>query len=366
MKIAAIINEIENFAPLKYQESYDNCGIQVGNANIEATGALFTLDVTEAVIDEAIINNCNLVIAHHPLIFGGIKNVSEHNTTGKIITKAIKNDIVIYAAHTNLDNVRMGVNNKIAQKIGLIDCNILSPQKNTLLKLYTYVPINNKDVVLQALFNAGAGKISEYSECSFQTNGIGTFKPSENANPTIGIAGGERENVTEVKIEVLVPVHLQNKIIQILKDAHPYEEVAYEIIALQNTNQQIGAGMVGELAEPMQTLEFLQHLQQKMQTNCIRHTAVLKDKIKRIALCGGAGSFLINDAKRAGADIFITADYKYHQFFDADNQIVIADIGHFESEQFTVEIFYEIINKKFPNFATLLSKTKTNPVNYLF
>lgn len=366
MKIIEIISEIENFAPLNYQESYDNCGIQVGNAYQEAIGALFTLDVTEAVVDEAINNNCNLIVAHHPLIFGGIKNVTEQNTIGKIITKAIKNDITIYAAHTNLDNVRLGVNHKIAQKLGLRNCKILSPQKNSLMKLYTYVPLADKDKVLQVLFNAGAGNISEYSECSFQTNGIGTFKPSEIANPTIGEAGGARENVEEVKIEVLVPVHLRSKIINVLQDAHPYEEVAYELIALQNTNAQIGAGMIGELSEPITTLEFLRSLKHKMQAECVRHTDIVKENISKIALCGGAGSFLLNDAKRVGADIFITADYKYHQFFEADNQLVIADIGHFESEQFTVEIFYEIINKKFPNFATLLSQTKTNPVNYLF
>lgn len=366
MLIKDIIQAIEEFAPPVYQESYDNSGLQIGDPVAEAKGVLLALDVTEAILEEAIERGCNMIVAHHPLLFSGLKQISGRNYIERIVLKAIKNDINIYACHTNLDNVREGVNAKICEKLGVKDTSILSVMGGTLYKLYTYAPVAAAPKVRDAMFAAGAGEIGRYAECSFNTPGTGTFRPGEGTNPAIGEPGGAREEVQEEKIEVLVDRHRRSTILAALFDAHPYEEVAYEIIALQNTNQDLGAGMIGILDSPMDEKVFLSHLKSAMKTDCIRHTDLGGKKISRVAVCGGSGSFLLKDAIRAGADIFITGDFKYHQFFDADGRIIIADIGHYESEQFTIEIFHDIINKKFPNFATLLSNLSTNPVNYFY
>ncbi len=364
MKVKDIIQEIESYAPPVYQEGYDNSGLQVGDTGMEVTGVLLSLDVTEEIIDEAMERGCNMVVVHHPLLFSGLKRIAGRNYVERVVIKAIKNDIAIYAAHTNLDNVRNGVNAKIAEKLGLENLSILSPMRDTLRKLYTYAPKDAADKVREALFAAGAGEIGLYKECSYNTEGKGTFRPGQDADPAIGTAGGPREWVEEVKIEVLVQKDKEMKVLQALFASHPYEEVAYEIVALQNANQEIGAGMVGELKEAMQPEAFLSFVKDKMRAGCIRHTAFTGKAIRKVAFCGGAGSFLLKDAIASGADIFITGDYKYHQFFDAEGKIIIADIGHYESEQFTTEIFADILNKKFPNFAILLSNLSTNPVKY--
>lgn len=364
MQVRDVIKVIEDIAPLVYQESYDNSGLQVGNTDDEVKGILLTLDVTEAILEEAIQRGCNMIVAHHPLLFSGLKRISGRTYVERIVQKAIKNDINIYAAHTNLDNIRAGVNAKIAQKLGLTDTSILQMKMGTLSKLYTFAPQNAVDKVRDALFAAGAGDIGKYRECSFNTNGTGTFKPDQNADPAIGTAGGPREWVDEVKIEVLVPKHKEIQVMKALFENHPYEEVAYEFIALQNPNQELGAGLVGNLEKPMEATAFLSYLKTQMKTDCIRHTDIINKEIKKIAICGGSGSFLLKDAIGAGADIFITGDFKYHQFFDAEGKIIIADIGHYESEQFTVELFEELLKEKFPNFAILLSNLSTNPVKY--
>lgn len=364
MRISEVIALFENYAPSAYQESYDNSGLQVGNPDDTVTAVLLTLDITEEVLNEAIANNCNLIIAHHPLIFSGIKRLTSSNYVQRILQKAIKHDINLFAIHTNLDNMRHGVNERIAEKLGLINTQILSPVNNSLLKLYTYAPLEAADKIRDALFAAGAGTIGHYSECSFNTPGTGTFKADQKAKPYIGTAGGDRTDEAEVKIEVLVPVHLQNKIVQTLKANHPYEEVAYELVALQNKNQEIGAGLIGILETPLPETDFLQLLKLNMKSDCIRHTALRNKPIKKVAVCGGSGSFLLNDAIRTGADVFVSADFKYHQFFDAENQIVIADIGHYETEQYTVEIFDAILKKNNVTFAVLLSTLVTNPIKY--
>ncbi|MCW3122964.1 MAG: NGG1p interacting factor 3 protein [Flavipsychrobacter sp.] len=364
MLVKDIIAAIEVYAPLVYQESYDNCGLQVGNLDDEVKGVLISLDVTEAILDEAIERGCNMIVSHHPLIFSGLKKISGRNYVERVVQRAIKNDISIYAAHTNLDNMYHGVNARIAQKLGLVNTSILAPKSTTISKLYAYAPAHSADAVRDALFVAGAGKIGLYSEASFNTKGIGTFRADATANPTIGTAGGEREWVDEVKIEVIVEKHNERSVLQALFASHPYEEVAYELIPLSNTNQQIGAGMIGTLVSPMEEVDFLAFLKQQMKTDCIRHTALKGKKITSVAVCGGSGSFLLGNAIQANADIFITGDFKYHQFFDAEGKIVIADIGHYESEQFTSEIFETILNEKFPNFAILLSNLSTNPVKY--
>lgn len=364
MKVKDITSIIEAYAPPAYQESYDNCGIQVGDKNDDVTGVLITLDVTEAIIEEAISRGCNMIVAHHPLIFSGLKRLTGANYVERIVRLAIKNDICIYAAHTNMDNVYNGVNAKIAQKLGLTNVSILAPKDNLLYKLCTYAPLADADRVREALFAAGAGHISQYSECSFSSDGVGTFRGATGTNPTIGVAGGEREQVHETKIEVILSIHQRQAVLQSLKENHPYEEVAYELIALTNTATDIGAGMVGLMPAPMTETDALQHIKDKMQTACIRHTQLLGRPVSKIAVCGGSGSFLLRNAISAGADMFITADYKYHQFFDAEQKIVIADIGHYESEQYTSEIFHAILTKKLPNFAILLSNLSTNPVKY--
>lgn len=366
MQIKDIVQAIETFAPPCYQESYDNSGVQVGPTDITCTGALLTLDITEAVIQEAIDKGCNLVIAHHPLIFSGVKRIAGNNAIERCIILAIRHNITLYAAHTNLDNMQKGVNDRIAEKLGLTRRSILSPLQNKLYKLYTYVPQTHMEQVRQALFDSGAGSIGNYEHCSFNTEGTGTFKAKENAQPFIGQAGGAMERVAELRLELIVPEHLKTSILQALRASHPYEEIAYELIALENNNQDLGAGMIGSFEEAMPVEEVLALIKTQLKAPVIRHTALIKDKIKTIALCGGSGSFLLNRAKAAKADLFLTADYKYHQFFEAEEAIVIADIGHYESEQFTVEIFNEVINEKFPNFAVYLSQTKTNPINYYF
>ncbi len=365
MQIKQIAQVIEEVAPLMYQESYDNCGLQVGDPDSEVSGALLTLDVTEEVIAEAIERGCNLIIAHHPLIFSGLKRITGKNYVERCVRMAIKHDISIYAAHTNLDNMyRGGVNALIGTKLGLTDTQILQPKENTLAKLCTYAPREIAAQVLDALFAAGAGSIGKYDQCSFSSIGTGTFRPGLDTNPTIGTAGGQRELVDEVRIEVIVPQHLRTSVLKALFSAHTYEEVAYELIAIPNQNPEIGAGMVGNLPQPLSEFEFLAFLKANMKAEVVRHTALLGKPISRVAVCGGSGSFLLKDAISAGAQVFVTADFKYHQFFDAEGKIMIADIGHFETEQFTPEIFESVLRKKFPNFAVLLSNVLTNPVKY--
>lgn len=363
MKIAEIIQTIEDFAPLSYQESYDNAGLLIGDKMSTCTGVLICIDVLEAVLDEAIRKKCNLIVAHHPIIFSGLKKINGNNYIERVVLKAIKNDIAIYACHTNIDNVHNGVNAIIADRLGLINRRVLLSSKNVLKKLYTYVPEVNKAMLMDQLFAAGAGNIANYSECSFSVAGVGTFKGNAQSNPVLG-----KKNVRSVeaehKIEVIFPKHLESKIIKTLLHYHPYEEVAYEVISLDNHYQQIGSGMIAELKTAMPTKAFLAMLKQEMKAKCIRHTSLVKKKIKRVALCGGAGSFLLPNAIAQEADIFISGDFKYHQFFDADNQIIIADIGHFESEQFTVQLFNKIISEKFPTFAVRISTINTNPINY--
>lgn len=364
MKLQEITSYLESIAPLSYQESYDNAGLICGSDDMEITGALICLDSIEAVVDEAIVMGCNLIIAHHPIVFSGLKKLNGKNYVERVIIKAIKNNIAIYAAHTNLDNVHHGVNAKISEKLGLQNCKLLLPQKNLLKRLITFSPEKNAEDIRSALFAAGAGHIGNYSECSFNSLGTGTFKAIHGANPYIGEVGKRFEG-EEIRIEVVYPSQLESKMVKALLKAHPYEEVAYDLIPLSNPSSQIGAGMTGELVEEMDEMQFLNGLKSKMRAESIRHTALRGKKVKKIAVCGGSGSFLLNAAIASQADIFITADFKYHQFFDADGRIVIADIGHYESEQFTMELFYEILKKKFSTFALQLTKINTNPIKYL-
>jgi dinuclear metal center YbgI/SA1388 family protein len=363
MNIQEVVSVLEDFAPPSYQESYDNAGLLTGQPNWDCTGILCTLDATEAVIMEAKQKNCNLIVAHHPIIFSGLKKINGKNYVEKAIIAAIKNDIAIYAIHTNLDNISVGVNGKIAEKLGLKNVQVLLPKENNLRKLYTFVPEDKAEVVREAIFKAGAGKIGNYSECSFNISGKSSFKAGEGTNPYVGEIG-KRHEEDEVKMEVIFPAYLQTRVISAMIEAHPYEEVAYDIIPLGNYFQEVGSGIIAELPDSLPENGFLQMLQTSFGLKVIRHTSLTGKMVKRVAICGGAGSFLIKKALAAGADFFITSDVKYHEFFDAEGRMVIADIGHFESEQFTTDLLTDVLQQKFPTFAVLKTEVDTNPVKY--
>lgn len=345
------------------QENYDNAGLLTGNSAWECTGVIVALDAIEMVLQEAIDNNCNLVVAHHPIIFNGLKKLTGKNYVEKIIIRAIKNDIAIYAIHTNLDNVMWGVNGKMADKLGLINRQVLQHKNKLLKKLVVFVPATHAEILKEAIFAEGAGQIGNYSECSFNTAGEGTFKGGQGANPFIG-KPGERTIADEIKVEVIYPDWLEQPILKAMHLAHPYEEIAYDIFSLENKHQQLGSGLVGDFPQPVSESECLQVLKQQFNLSAIRHTSFTGKMIQRVALCGGAGSFLISSSIASGAQIFITADIKYHEFFDADGKILIADIGHYESEQFTIDLLFDILKENFTTFAVLKTGVKTNPVQY--
>ena len=363
MRIYDVISYLENKFPLSSQADFDNCGVQIGDVSKELKGILITLDCTEEIIEEAIEMGANLIIAHHPVIFKPIKSITGKNYVERILLKAIENRIVIYAIHTNLDHHLAGVNAEIARRIGIENPQILLPSENTLFKLAVYVPEHAKEKVLNSMFSAGAGEIGNYSNCSFSSFGTGTFQPKDGANPFVGEIGILEEQ-QELKIEVLVTKHNMTKGLHAMYDAHPYEEVAHDIISLENENQYEGTGMIGELASPMDELTFLARLKQQFHCGVIRHTKLLGKTIKTVAFCGGSGSFLLKNAIQKKADIYITGDFKYHEFFDAEDKIIVADIGHYESEQFTSELIYAFLIEKFVNFAIRVTKVNTNPINY--
>jgi len=363
MKIGDLLSAVEVFAAPELQEDYDNAGLITGNSLWECSGALCTLDVTVDVINEAKGNNCNLIVAHHPIIFRGLKRINGRSYVEQVIVEAIKNDIAIYAAHTNLDNVVLGVNGVIAKKLNLKNTTILQPKNKMLRRLITFAPLDKAEHVRQAVFAAGAGHIGKYSECSFNSEGSGTFRAGQGADPYVGEEGKQHQE-KEMKIEIVYPFYLETQVVKALINSHPYEEVAYDIFTMDNVHFGIGAGVIGELETAIEEQAFLQLLKDKFNAKGIRHTALLGRPIKKVAICGGAGSFLIKAAIREKADIYITADMKYHEFFDAENLLILADIGHYESEQFTIELFHDLLVEKFPTFAVLKTGVNTNPVKY--
>lgn len=358
-----ITNALEAFAPLSLQEDYDNAGLITGNSNTECTGVLFSLDCTEAVIEEAKQKKCNLVVAHHPIIFKGLKKLSGGTYVERTIISSIKNDVAIYACHTNIDNVIDGVNAKIAQKLGLKNIKILSPKNELLKKLVVFVPSAHADNVREAILSNGGGHIGNYSHCSFNLDGTGTFMGNDDTKPFVG-EQNKLHKEPEIRVETVFEGHNQSRVISAMIAAHPYEEVAYDIYPLENKHLKIGSGIVGELEKPLPEKDFMALVKKTFNVPTLKHTHLTNKNIQKVALCGGSGQFLLKNAIISKADTYITADFKYHEFFDADGKILLLDIGHFESEQFTPEIFYEIITEKFPKFAIHLSKTHTNPVNY--
>lgn len=364
MIVKDVINYLEELAPLSYAEDFDNVGLLVGSSTAKVTGVLVTLDTLETVVDEAIKKKCNLIVSFHPILFKGLKKVNGANYVERVVIKAIQNNIAIYAVHTALDNALNGVNDIICNTLELTNKKILIPQKGTIKKLATYVPKKNAQQLRTQLFMAGAGTIGNYSNCSFNVEGLGTYKGNQDSNPVVG-EKGKLHQEDEVQISVTFKKHLESKLLNTLFEYHPYEEVAFEITTLDNYNQNIGMGMIGDLENESSAIDFLNYVKQKMNAKVIKHSAILNKPIKRVAVLGGSGSFAINAAKAAKADIFITADLKYHDFFNAENQLIIADIGHYESEQFTKNFLVDYLSKKITNFAIILSMANTNPVKYL-
>ncbi|MCG9793017.1 Nif3-like dinuclear metal center hexameric protein [Flavobacterium algicola] len=364
MKINEILSVLEEMAPLGYAEDFDNVGLLVGDINAEATGVLVCHDALESVIEEAIRKNCNLVACFHPILFSGLKNITGKNYVERAVLKAIKNDIAIYAIHTALDNHQDGVNKIFCNVLGLKNTKVLIPKTNFIRKLVTYTIPENAAKVRTALFDAGAGNIGNYDNCSFNSSGIGTYMGNADSNPQIG-AQFEFIESNEIKIEVTFEKHLESKILKALFSNHIYEEVAYELYDILNTHQNIGLGMVGDLEKPMKEEEFMLMVKDKMKADGIRHSAYLGKEIKKVAVLGGSGSYAIKNAINSGADAFLTADLKYHQFYEAENQLILADIGHFESERYTKNYIVDYLTKKILNFAIILSEENTNPVKYL-
>nr|WP_185154606.1 Nif3-like dinuclear metal center hexameric protein [Dysgonomonas sp. 511] len=364
MKIKEILHAIEQVAPMPLQESFDNSGVQVGDVNQEAKGAIVCIDVTEAVMDEAIAMGCNLVISHHPLAFRSFKSLTGKNYVERCLMKACKYDIVVYAAHTNLDNAAEGINRYLADMLGLQHIRILEPQKGKLLKLVTFVPHSHAELVRNTLFNIGAGSIGNYDWCSYNVQGEGTFRAGEDTTPFVG-EQGVLHTEAETRIEVVLPVYKQSEALRALISVHPYEEPAYDFYALENVWEKAGSGVVGTLPEEMEEEDFLYFLKDTFHLNTIQHSAFRGKPVRDVALCSGSGAFLTPKAISYSADVFITGEAKYNDFYDVENKLLLAVVGHYESEVFTKNIFYDIITKKYPTFAVYMSGFDVNPVNYL-
>jgi len=363
MKLKELLLYLESVVPPAFQESYDNSGLQVGDEEDMVNSVLLSLDVTEEIVDEAESNGCRLVISHHPLIFHPLKKISGHTPVGRIIRKAILNNISIYSMHTNLDIINGGVSYRMAQKLGLRDTEVMIPLGDKLLKLVVFVPTSHADKVREAIFEAGAGYIGNYDRCSFNLTGEGTFRGGKDTSPYSGVQGKEQIE-QEVRIETVLPDHIRSKVLKAMINSHPYQEVAYDLYRIENKMPGAGLGCVGNLDESITETKLLEILGEVFGSKCIKHTALRGKNIKRLALLGGSGGSFVGNAISSGADAFITADIKYHSFFDADNKILLADIGHYESEKPALEILHELITKKFPKFAVRFSEINTNPVNY--
>jgi dinuclear metal center YbgI/SA1388 family protein len=364
MKLKELSSFLDSSIPVSFQENYDNSGLQIGDPECEISSALLAVDVTEEVVNEALSIGCSLIISHHPLLFGGIKHIIERNYTERVVRKCIKNDISVYSAHTNLDSVENGVSYKMAEKLGLLDVKVLSPLEDKLLKLVTYIPEKYLDRVRNAIFEAGAGVIGNYDQCGYIVQGKGSFRANEFAEPFVG-EKGKIHIEDEIRFETVMFSHSKNKVIEALIDSHPYEEVAYDLYSLENTNIRAGFGCIGQLPEAMNEKDFLKYVSTVFDAKGIRYSGFTGRKMSRIAVCGGSGSSFIGKAVSMGSDAYVTADLKYHNFFDADRNILLVDTGHYESEKFATEILNELIIKKFPKFALRFSKTNTNPINYL-
>ncbi|HEX4886729.1 MAG TPA: Nif3-like dinuclear metal center hexameric protein [Luteibaculaceae bacterium] len=363
MNIRQVTALLEQWAPRAYQESYDNAGLICGDPNRPCTGVMVCLDSLESVLDEALATGCNLVVAHHPIVFSGLKKITGATYIERVVIKAIKNDVAIYAIHTNLDNVYGGVNFKMAEVLGLSQCRVLKPKTEQLCKLVVYGLEADVQKIKAGLFNAGAGHIGNYDQCSFTHAGTGTFRPNDQAQPFLGQSGAQ-EQVDEHRCEVLAPRYLVHHLVEVAKSLSSYEELAYDVLPLLNAHPYMGSGLLGVLPEAMDFADFLQRVKERFGAGVLRYTTPVGKTVKTIALCGGSGSFCLPYAIEQKADVLLTADFKYHQFFDADGKLAIVDIGHYESEQFTIQLIADFLKEKITTFAVRLTSVNTNPVNY--
>ncbi len=364
LKLYELTDVIEAIAPVQTQESYDNSGLIVGNKLDTITGALITLDITEEIINEAVQLGYNLIISHHPIIFKPIKRLNGNSTTERCIIFAIKHGIALYAAHTNLDNSINGVNSIFAEKLKINNTRILQPLKGILRKLVVYVPASHQQEVRDALFKSGAGVIGNYDSCSFNAQGQGTFKAKEGSDPFVG-KQGELHMESEIRIETILPFWQEEKVIRAILDVHPYEEVAWDSYNLNNEHQQIGAGIYGQLQKPMNETDFLSNIKNVLGIPFLKHSPLLHKDILKVGICGGSGNFLLQDAINHHCDAFITGELKYHDYFMADNKILLIEAGHYETEQFSKELLYRVLKENFTTFALQISRISSNPVNYL-
>lgn len=361
--VGHILESLYSLVPFSLQEDYDNSGLLCGDRNNPVTGILVAFDVNDDVLTEAVDTGCNVVVAHHPLIFKPMRSVTLDTPVGRLVSRALENRIAVIAVHTNIDNHFEGVNQELARHLGLENLRILQPLEGRLQKLVTFVPHSHVDVVRKALFEAGAGHIGRYDLCSYNLDGVGTFRANNETKPFVGRLN-EVHYEPEMRVEVVFPSWIQSRLLESLLQAHPYEEVAYDIFPMKNALPNAGAGMIGLLPEPLSEIDFLEHVKQKLRVPFLRHTSLKGRSVRKVAVCGGSGSFLINIASKSGADAFVTGDIKYHDFFDAPASLLVLDAGHFETEQFTVQLLARYLNEKIPNFAVLISKVNTNPVNY--
>ncbi len=332
MRCSEIITYFEEWAPKEISWQRDNVGLQVGSFEREVKNILISLDFTDRVLDDAIKKRCNLIITHHPFLFNPLRKIDTSKDRKSILLeKLIKNDITLYSAHTNLDFTKEGVSFQLARKLKLKNISFLVNLKSNQYKIIVFVPADAVDKVAQAIFNAGGGIIGQYSHCSFRTPGVGTFFGSEKTNLAVG-KKISFEKIDEVKLEVLVNSWKQHKVISAMIKSHPYEEVAYDVIPVENSNVNYGSGAVGELENPISPGDFLNHVVRNLKIKNFRYTKGKNSKIRRVAVCGGSGSDLIRDAVNQNADAFITADLKYHTFQDYEGKIMLVDAGHYETE----------------------------------
>lgn len=361
MRIKDVTAALEAWAPRSLQEEYDNSGLQVGEPEAEISSAMVCLDCTEAVVEEAAAHGCGLIISHHPVIFKGLKSLVATGHVERTILAAVKHNIAVYAIHTNLDNVLDGVNGEVAKALGLRALHVIDPKPGQLRKLVVFVPSAHADPVRQALFTAGAGHIGAYDECSFNVAGTGTFRAGEGTDPHVGERGVLHQEA-EVRVEMIYSLFRERAILAAMRSAHPYEEIAYDSYPLTNGHPGIGSGLVGEWAEALDEQSFLERLKAVFGLQVVRHTRLLGRPIRRVALCGGSGAFLLGKAVASGADAFITGDVKYHEFFDVDGRLLLADIGHYGSEQFTMRLIQRRLGELFPTFAVRLTEIVTDPI----
>lgn len=363
LPLKTLLAGLEQWVPFVWQENYDNAGLILGDPNQQIRKALVCFDVTPEVVDEAVRNEADLILSHHPAIFKGIKRINPASRLGYMLKQSLCHDIAWCALHTNLDNTLSGVNSWLCEHLGLQEVRPLVPLQGIYGKLQVYVPEAYAEKLRQALAEAGCGAGTKYDTCSYTSRGEGRFRAGSQAHPFTGRIG-ELHCEAECKIECLYPLHKTRQVLDVLRTNHPYEEPAFDLLPLQNEAVEQGAGAIGILPETMQERELLDKLKELTGVHCIRHSGFQGRRIKKIALCGGSGGSFIANACGQKADVYITGDLKYHDFTDTEPGTWLVDIGHFESEKFAMELIFRFIRKNFPNFAVSISEQAKNPVSF--